>query len=108
MQNATSSQTPLSRDKALEIAVKKVADLPRSNECIIVEEDTIEKPFGWVFFYTTKKFVETKDKKFIRPGNGPIVVERSNGKVTHLPSSIPPKRAIEEFERRWKSDAKKH
>ena len=53
----------------------------------INNDKTIERPFGWVFFYNSKKFLETRDMRFRLAGNGPITVNKSNGELTVLGST---------------------
>ena len=36
----------------------------------------IERPFGWVFWYNSKKFVETGDERQALLGNHPVLVDR--------------------------------
>ena len=53
-----------------------------SNDCyVIVENETIEKEWGWVFFYTSKKWLETNELIYAVAGNAPFIVERSTGKI---------------------------
>ena len=56
---------------------------------VILEGQTIEKPYGWIFFYNTKEFLETGNYLFHLAGNAPILVLRNNGMViktsTHEP-----------------------
>ena len=94
-------QVSLTRQQALEVAKKTLAEQPHGDEYVIQEGNTVERPFGWVFFYDTRKYIETKDPAYIRPGNGPLVVERSGGATAFLPTSVPPNVAIEEYEKRW-------
>jgi hypothetical protein len=89
--------------KALEIARKAVDDLKASQPFVIIENKTQTKDFGWVFFYTSKKFLETHDRKDLIPGNGPLVVDRLDGSTHFLSSSLPPNRAIEEYEKNWRT-----
>src|SRR6267154_429592 len=100
MPNSAVPPKALTKEQSFEIAKKTLASLPHGDEYAIIEDDTIERPFGWVFRYDTKKYLETKDPKYIRPGNGPLVVERVGGTTAFLPTSLPPRKAIEEFERR--------
>lgn len=88
----------------MEIARKAVAELSSEHKFVVQEDRTIERPFGWVFFYSTAEYAKTRDIKFAVPGAAPIVVLRSNGSVEQLPSSIPPTRAIEIFEKRWREN----
>ena len=51
---------------------------------VIMEEYTIEKEYGWIFFYNSRRFLETGDESAALFGNGPIVVENSNGSIHPL------------------------
>jgi hypothetical protein len=113
VENAMSSQSPpsppqeaITRVRALEIARKAVSESKPEVEFVILEDKTAEKEFGWVFFYTTKKYLETKDPRTLIPGSAPLVVERAGGRTHHLDSSLGPDKAIEEFEKRWRKDRK--
>ena len=43
------------RQPVAESVCGKVDWLPDDDELILLEEQTLEKPWGWVFFYTSKK-----------------------------------------------------
>jgi hypothetical protein len=87
--------------QAIDIAKAEIARDAGSLELVIEEEKTIERPFGWVFFYTTKKYLDTGNEEYLMPGNSPLIVERYEGKVTVLSSSVLPEMAIEEYEKQW-------
>ena len=97
----TAAAPGLTRIQALEIAGTTIKDLSSQHAFVIQEELTTERAFGWVFFYSTQKYLETRDPQYLVPGNAPLVVQRRDGSVEHLPASIPPARAIEIFEKRW-------
>lgn len=63
----------------------------------------MERDFGWVFFPVTRRYLETHNPGDLRPGLGPIAVERANGMATFLPTSGPPERVIAEYERQWRA-----
>ena len=100
---ANQQSEALSKERALEIARKTIDNLKSNNPLVILEDKTLEKDFGWVFFYTTKKYLETHDKKYLMPGNSPLVVERADGSTHFLSTSLPPSRAVEEYEKSWQS-----
>ena len=89
-------------DKAT--AEKMVADYVNASyhvdgdELIVVDEATIEKDYGWVFFYTSRRFLETGDICYMVAGNGPIIVDRQNGTMIQLGTALPVKEYIEEYE----------
>lgn len=94
---------PIDKAQAAAIARQTIAaSSTPGHEMVIQEEKTVERDFGWVFFYTTRKFLETKDKKYLAPGNAPLVVEREDGSTHYLGTSLPPSRAIERFEQSWR------
>lgn len=95
-------QQAISKQTAFEIARKTVAELKSNEPLKLLEDKTVEKDFGWVFFYNTKRFLETHDRKYMMPGNAPFVVEREDGSVHFLFSSVPPNQAIEKYEKEWR------
>ena len=51
-----------------------------------------ERPWGWVFFYESRKFLETSNLEFLLPDRSPVYVTRDDG-VLHPPvadSSVAP------------------
>lgn len=93
---------PLDRAQATEIARRTIAAAPDGPELALMEEKTVEREFGWVFFYTTKRYLETKDPNHLKPGNAPLVVERADGRTEYLGTSVPPPVAIDLHEARWR------
>jgi hypothetical protein len=89
-------------DKAT--AEKMVADYVNASyhvdgdELIVVDEATIEKDYGWVFFYTSRRFIETGDICYVVAGNGPILVDRQNGTLIQLGTALPVEEYIEQYE----------
>ena len=91
--------TPVTKEQALEIARKKLAETKPEASFEVLEKKTVEKPFGWVFFYRPQ--AAATDPKAVVPGAGPLVVHRADGTTTFLSSSVPPRIAIEEYEKVW-------
>lgn len=98
--------TPVTKERALEIGRKAIADLKLKNEIVIQEEKTIERDFGWVFFATSKKYLETGDPGYLVPGIGPLAVDRADGSAQFLGTSVYPEEAIAEYERLWRENKK--
>ena len=61
---------------------REILENPR-NEPVILDEETIMKPYGWVFSYNSRAYLATRDAFDGLIGNGPIVVEHS-GRIHHL------------------------
>ncbi len=66
---------------------------------VILDEETIEKPYGWVLFYNSRRFVETKDLMYSLIGSGPVIVLAATGELIRLGSARSDAVQIEEFER---------
>jgi hypothetical protein len=81
----------LQRSEALEL-VSNHLDGKSSDDVqyVVVDESTIEKPFGWIFFYQSKKFLETGIFMHRLAGNGPVFVNKVTGEIDFFwePASI--------------------
>ena len=68
----------ITKARAMELVSNEVCgfnrDLPDDDEIIILDDGTIEKSWGWVFFYTSRKYHETNDIRYAVAGNAPIIV----------------------------------
>ena len=74
----------LEKEKAKELAMTRILELKHVGyEPVIVDEETIERDFGWVFFWTSREYIETQDYRFLLAGNCPIIVNRFDSS-THL------------------------
>ena len=91
----------VSKTEARELARKYVSSMEMKTglELVIKDNETIEKSFGWVFFYDSKDFVETKDPKFIIAGNAPIIIDRKSGAIYETGTARSVDFYIEQFER---------
>jgi hypothetical protein len=99
----TRSERPegvITPDRALAIAREVVAHVAPGIEFVVLEDATVEKDYGWIFRFTTRRYLETKDPGALVPGTGPLVVERDGGAPVFLASSVCPEKAIAEYERR--------
>ena len=90
----------ITHERALAIAREAILHLSPGHEFVILEEQTVEKDYGWIFQFTTRRFLETRDPGTLVPGTGPLVVEKEGGATAFLATSVCPERAVEEYERR--------
>jgi hypothetical protein len=67
-------------------------------EVVILDNQTIEKEYGWIFFYNSKKFLETGSFRDRIAGNSPVLVERETGKIHELGTANPVSESIKKFE----------
>ena len=59
---------------------------------------TITKPYGWIFFYNSRTYLETGNVLAMLAGNGPVVVLSSSGEVVMLGTARPTEAEISAFE----------
>ncbi|MFW5443461.1 MAG: YrhB domain-containing protein [Methylococcaceae bacterium] len=66
---------------------------------MLADTETIEKPFGWIFFYNSKDYLETGELSYMLAGNAPFIVDKENGQlhVTGTDQSI--EHYISEYEK---------
>jgi len=67
---------------------------------VILESKTLEKRYGWAFFYNAKKFIETGDMLYSLVGGGPVMVLADTGAIHELGSARSPLEEIATFEKR--------
>jgi hypothetical protein len=67
-------------------------------ELVLLNDDTMEKAFGWVFFYDSKRHAETGDFRDALAGNAPIVVTKANGQVHETGTAFPLEHYLKRFE----------
>jgi hypothetical protein len=79
----------LKRDMALSLAKIRVNELAAlaGDEFEILDGNTVQAESGWVFFYNSKEFIETRNPIAALAGNGPIFV-KSDGSVHDLPTAV--------------------
>ena len=54
---------------------------PADDLWVVVDENTIERPFGWVFFYNSEKFLASGETMYRLAGNGPVIVNKRTGAI---------------------------
>ena len=64
----------------------------------IIDEATITKPYGWIFFYQSKAYLETGNRSEFLVGNAPILIERFNAELAVFGTSHPTEHYIQEYE----------
>lgn len=95
----------ISKDEARKIVISQLEFIQNNNfdlkgvELVIIDEATIEKDFGWIFFYQSKRFLETDNFSDQLLGNAPYIVNRFDGsfEITRTANEI--EYYIREYER---------
>jgi hypothetical protein len=71
---------------------------PDPADFVILDERTLELPYGWVFFYDWRRHVETGAFEDSLAGNAPVLVTR-DGAVHETGTAYPLDRYLANFER---------
>ncbi len=91
----------LTFDQARQLVLKEIEAGQyevKNDRLIIIDEATIEKPYVWIFFYTSKRYFETNDIAFAIAGNGPKFVDKLSGKISCYFTSFSVEECIETYE----------
>jgi hypothetical protein len=80
-----------------EAEIKKQRTLG-DDSLIIIDDQTIEKDYAWIFHYTSKKYWETGDINFAIGGNGPLFISKLDGQVSNYRTGLSIDEMIDEYE----------
>src|SRR5262245_43283803 len=79
----------IDRAEAMNLA-RKALGLDRGESSIVLLDDkTREEELGCLFYYESRKFIETGEIGSALAGNGPILVLRATGEVRRLGTAHP-------------------
>jgi len=73
---------------------------PEGDEIVLLEAETLERSFGWVFFYTSRRYEETRSISDMLVGNAPLIVDRRDGTVHYTGTGRPVEFYLEQYEAR--------
>jgi hypothetical protein len=74
-------------------------DIMCAGRARIVREATIAKPYGWIFFYQSKEFLDNKNESAMLAGNAPIIVDRTTHELRVTGTARPLEEYLEAYER---------
>ena len=86
-------------DARSKVAVELRRHIPGTGpeELVILDEQTIERPWGWVFFYTTRGWRDG-DARYAVGGNAPIIVNRFDGTLRYTGTARLTEQYVSEYE----------
>ena len=94
----------ISKDNAKHLADEYLIEahhLDDPNNPIIINDTlTLERPYGWIFFYNSQKYIMTKNPLYAIFGNCPIVIEKETGMMSFLGTALNLSEELEIFEMR--------
>ena len=91
----------LTQSQARELVARQLDAFPDYDDlggCVILDEHTIERSWGWVFFYNSRKYVETNEFEHALFGNAPYIVNRFDGSMHVTGTARPTEHYIAEYE----------
>jgi hypothetical protein len=95
----------LTKEQARALVVAEIERPPKYNypgsprDLVVVDEHTIERVWGWVFFYNSKRYLETREFRCALAGNAPYIVNRQTGELRVTGTAHPIEDYIAEYER---------
>jgi hypothetical protein len=66
--------------QALELAETWIR-IVTGDQAIVVKEDTLKRPYGWVFFYQSRQYLASGETRDRLAGNAPILIDRVNAEL---------------------------
>ena len=82
----------------VEAELEKIKGKYNPTDCVVLEDQTIEKEWGWVFFYQSKAYIESGDFRDMLGGNAPIIVNRATGVLSKTGTAFDVEHYINEYE----------
>jgi hypothetical protein len=98
----------IDREQATKLVVAWLADHPADGgkdgplELFVLEDETMEADFGWIFFYASRLHRKAGDYRYLLAGNAPLIVDRADGSLHQTGTAEPIEYYIDEYRRQWK------
>lgn len=71
----------MTKRDAEQLALDFLRSLGATDELAFYEDHCVQKPYGWVLYYNTKRYFETGNDLYALGGNGPLVVVAATREV---------------------------
>ena len=97
----------MTKDEARQIALAHVKAIGRETllELVILDAHTIEKSYGWVFFYDSQRHVQSGDFRDSIAGNAPILIMKADGKIRETGTAMPLEHYLKQFDAEYGKDS---
>ena len=80
--------------EAKELIIKRI----NNPKFVILDENTIVKDWGWVFFYQSSKFLKSENISDALTGNALFIVNKNTGEIIETGTAFPIDHYIQEYE----------
>lgn len=92
----------LTKEKAREIIEAKINEpdpyWPDKPVLIVDDEQTIDKEWGWVFFYNSSEYLKSGNMDDALMGNAPFIVNKHTGDIIETGTAYDIEHYIREYE----------
>ena len=92
----------LNLDDATKLIFEKINEpdpyWPDKPELVVLVDSTIERDWGWVFYYNSALFLESGNISDALAGNSPYIVNRSTGEIQVTGTAHPIEYYIDKYE----------
>jgi hypothetical protein len=91
----------MNKKQTLILVQKELANLKfdkQSVDYVVLEDKTIKKDWGWVFFYPNKAYLRSGDSLDMLAGNAPIIINRKTAQLMHTGTAHTIEFYINEYE----------
>ena len=85
------------RDEAIAAVEEFLSGGAEDTDSVIMRAATLEYDFGWVFFYNSREYLETKDDEHMLVGNAPLIFEKTTGRIVETGTAEPVETYIDAF-----------
>jgi hypothetical protein len=98
----------VTKEEARQIAVRFLAERERACgiKLALIDDQTLERDFGWVFFYNSQRYLERRDFSDMLAGNAPVVVTKIDERLHVTGTARPLEHYLEKFENNSAGDGK--
>ena len=80
--------------EAKELIIKRI----NNPKFVILDENTIVKDWGWIFFYQSSKFLKSENISDALAGNALFIVNKNTGEIIETGTAFPIDHYIQEYE----------
>lgn len=87
----------ITRDEAIAATEAYLNGGVEDVECVVMRDATLEYEFGWVFFYNSREYLETKKFEHMLIGNAPLIFEKKTGRIIETGTAEPIETYVEAF-----------
>jgi len=90
----------MTKEEARQIALRFLIERESKSgiELALLDDQTLERDFCWVFFYNSQRYLESRDFRDMLAGNAPIVVTKIDGRIHVTGTGQPLEQYLQKFE----------